>query len=189
MILLLIFCLLRRIQLDPHVVDFLRILHTFFVTTTKTYTVPLDPHIVYVFNNYNTFAVLTTDKPRLLTAVVFFYRIFSKQYGQPLRLHDQLTHREVRFIEYFTTTILFISSFIARPSRCWLLMYFTHILRWNNQNLHRTAWTSHCIFFTINKTLVNITTHKPRLFMVFFSITYFQQYGRMLRLHHQPKHR
>ena len=58
-----LFCLLRRIQPDPHVVDFLRILHTFCVATTKTYNVTLDPHIVYVFNNYNTFVVLTTDKP------------------------------------------------------------------------------------------------------------------------------
>ena len=79
MILLLLFCLSRRVPLEPHVVVFSRLLHTFCVATTKTYTVPLDPHMVFVFNNYNTFYVLTTDKPRLFTAVAFFYYIFSKQ--------------------------------------------------------------------------------------------------------------
>ena len=92
-ILLLLFYLSRHILPEPHVVDFLRILHTFCVAKTKTYTVPLDPHIIYGFNNYKTFAVLTTNKPRLFTVVVFFYYIFSQQYGQTFRLHHQLTHR------------------------------------------------------------------------------------------------
>ena len=55
---------------------FLRILHTFCVATTKTYTVPLDPHIVYCFNIYNTFVVLTTDNrdySRLLFSFITYF--------------------------------------------------------------------------------------------------------------------
>ena len=52
----------HSVPLEPHIVYFLRLLHTFCVARTKTYTVPLDPHIVYIFNNYNIFYVLTTDK-------------------------------------------------------------------------------------------------------------------------------
>ena len=92
-ILPLIFCLSFRILPDHHVVDFLRILHTFCVATTKAYTVPLYPHIVYCLNIYNTFVVLTTNKPRLFTVVVFFYHIFFQKYGQTLHLRHQLKQR------------------------------------------------------------------------------------------------
>ena len=145
MILLLLFCLSRRVPLEPRVVGFLRLLHTFCVATTKSYTVLLVPHIVFVFNNYNTFAVLTTNKLRLFTAVVLFYYLVSKQYRWLLRLHHQISHRKVQCIEYFTNVILFISLFITRTSRCLLLTYFAYILHWNNQNLHQTSWLSHCI--------------------------------------------
>ena len=50
-------------------------------------------------------------------------------------------------------------------------MYFAYILHWNDQNLHRTAWPSHCIFFTINKPFVILKTDKPRLFTV---VVFFQ---------------
>ena len=115
-ILLMLFCLSYHLPPDPHLVDCLRILHTSCVVTTKTYTVPLDSHIVYCLNIYNTFFVLTTDKPRLFTVVVFFYHTFFQQFGQTLRLRDQLTQRQVQFIEDFITAILFILSFTAGPS-------------------------------------------------------------------------
>ena len=82
-----------RLPPVPHVVDCLHILRTFCVATIKTYTVPLDPHILYCLNNHNTFVYLTTNTPRLFTALVFFYHIFSQKYGQTLNLHHQLTQR------------------------------------------------------------------------------------------------
>ena len=72
---------------------FLRLLHIFYVTTTKSYTVLLIPHIVFFFRSYNTYAVLTTDKPRLFTAFFFFYDILFKQYRRTLRPPHQLSHR------------------------------------------------------------------------------------------------
>ena len=118
-ILLLLFSLSCRLPPYPHVVGCLCILHTFCVETTEAYTIPLDLHIIYCLNIYNTFVVLTTDKPRLFTVVVFYYHIFFQEYGWTLRLHH-------RFIENFTTAILFILSFTAKPSH--LVITFAPIL-------------------------------------------------------------
>ena len=49
-----LFCLYRRLLPVPNVVDCLRILHTFCIATTKSYTVPLEPHSVYCLNIYKT---------------------------------------------------------------------------------------------------------------------------------------
>ena len=146
-ILLLLFCLSCCLLPVPHVIDFLHILHKFYVASTEAYTVPLDPHILYCLNTYNAFVVITTIKPRLLSVVVFFYHTFFQQYGQTLHLRHQLTQRYVRFIKDFTTAILFILLFTSGPSRCWLFKYFAYILRCNDQNLHCTAGTSHFILF------------------------------------------
>ena len=81
-ILLLLFILSCSLLLNSHIVDCLRILHTFYVSTTKTYTVPLDLHIVYCFNIYKTFVIIKTNKPRLFAVFVFFYHIFFNDSGK-----------------------------------------------------------------------------------------------------------
>ena len=41
--------------------------------------VPLYPHVVYCLHIYYTFVILTTNKPRVFTVVVLFYHIFFQQ--------------------------------------------------------------------------------------------------------------
>ena len=66
-IILLLFCLLSRVPLEPHVVDCLHILNIFFV--------------------------LTTDKTRLFTVVILLHNNLCQQYGRTLHISHLPTQR------------------------------------------------------------------------------------------------
>ena len=55
--------------------------------------VTLHRHIVYCLHIINKFFVLTSDKPRLFRVVVLFHHILFQKFGQTLRLRHQLTQR------------------------------------------------------------------------------------------------
>ena len=65
--------------------------------------VPLEPHVVDCLHIYNTFVVLTTNKPRLFTVIILFHHIFCQQYGIMLRLLHLPRQSEVQFIDNHTT--------------------------------------------------------------------------------------
>ena len=110
-----------RLPPVPHVVDWLRILNTFRVATTKTYTVPLDPHIVYCLNIYNTFVVLTTDKPWLFTVVVLFSHILPTIQTNVASLSS--TNTKVSAIHWGFYYCCFVYLVVYRRSLTLLIVY------------------------------------------------------------------
>ena len=65
--------------------------------------VALEPHVVYCLHIYNTFVVLKTNKPQLFTVVILFYCILCQKYRQIFRLRRLPIQRLVQFIDNHTT--------------------------------------------------------------------------------------